>query len=131
MELIVTPIYKFNKVMIGKKRKKIAEEMKKEFMARRNAAVEVLTQEKYAMWNEEFDRKYPGKDGTSKEYADYIANKTDVEITRNGVNQMNIGTNSLYLMADRSIANCGDIMAVSREDESIKMTAHFKVLKTL
>ena len=68
-----------------------------EFIKRRKIAVDILNP-MYEKWNKEFNDLYPGKDGYSDEYSDFIRSKQKDAI--NIANAKSIGMNYVKLYLD-------------------------------
>lgn len=84
------------------------EKLRREFVERREIAISIFNP-MYEKWNEEFDKLYPGKDGYSKEYSNFIRSKQ-----KDGIDIANakaIGMNRVQLCLDE----VGDIFGVCDE----------------
>ena len=90
-----------NKKLSGLKSKVLA----REFIERREIAIDILNP-MYEKWNKEFFDLYPGKDGYSYEYSDFIRSKQKDAIDI--ANAKFIGMNRVKLCLDEM----GDIFGV-------------------
>lgn len=79
--------------------------LEREFIKRRGVAVEILNP-MYEKWNKEFDELYPGKNGYSDEYSNFIKSKQKGAIDI--ANIKSIGMNRVRLCLDE----IGDIFGV-------------------
>lgn len=101
------------------------EAVENEYMERRDLAI-VLLNNRYETWNKEFDKLYPGLDGTTKEYADFISEKTQTVLDI--VNKRLCQTNYILLKASNDPDMAGDIYCVLRQNEKAEMHMSIKVL---
>lgn len=70
----------------------------REFVRRREIAVDILNP-MYEKWNKEFDVLYPGKDGYSDEYCNFLRSKQKDAIDM--ANWKSIGGNRVQLCLDK------------------------------
>ena len=82
--------------------------LEREFIERRGIAVELLNP-MYEKWNKEFDKLYPGKNGYSDEYSNFIRTKQRDAIDI--ANTKSIGMNRVRLYIDE----IGDIFGICGE----------------
>lgn len=106
--------------------KSFISEVEKEYMDRRDYAVELLN-DLYEKWNAEFDRLYPDVNGESKEYAVFISKKE--QIILDAVNELPFTTNHILLKASDDIESLGDIYCVLRQNKKAKMFMTIKVIE--
>jgi hypothetical protein len=114
MEMYYKAVYLY-KNAYGLLNEKTKSKIQKEFMNRRNKAVELLNP-MYEKWNSEFNQKYPGLDGESDEYAEFICQKQDSVLKT--VNAMDID-NNLVDLATLSQPYPGDIYGIYRPNRKI------------
>ena len=95
---------------------KTKSKLTKEFMHRREKAVELLNP-CYGKWNAEFDEMYPGLDGTSKEYAEFICNKQASIL--DAVNSLDMDENLVNLGSISDVEYSGDIYGIYRLDTEV------------
>lgn len=114
MKMYFKAVYLFkNEDRIDDKTKsKLAEE----FMHRREKAVELLNP-CYEKWNAEFDKMYPGLDGTSKEYAEFICNKQASIL--DAINSLDMDENLVNLGSISDVEYSGDIYGIYRLDTEV------------